>query len=246
MAGLDLNTTANLNGDSSANGVACKSQTVPVFQCPSETSQLVETSGSVTSGTSNYFCNGGHVMDASDGSVGGAFSMYKPVAFPTTATKVDGWKARIADFSDGTSNTALFSEIKRSNSSTYGAANILSIQSVSGTWNDLDPTAMSACTGYTSNFANYLGNQYWRGAVVWTSMYNHTLPPNSSVRGNCTGGAGASLYLKGHIPARSYHTGGVNVVACDGSVRFARDSVDPTVWREFGTRASGNVLGSLD
>jgi prepilin-type processing-associated H-X9-DG protein len=101
---------------------------------------------------------------------------------------------------------------------------------------------MAACTGFTSNFATYLGNEYWRGAVVWTSMYNHTLPPNSTVRGNCTDGT----FYKGHIPARSYHTGGVNVVACDGSVRFVRDSVDPTVWREYGTRASGNVLGSLD
>ncbi|HEX4614118.1 MAG TPA: DUF1559 domain-containing protein, partial [Urbifossiella sp.] len=93
-----------------------------------------------------------------------------------------------------------------------------------------------------SNFANYLGNEYWRGAVVWTSMYNHTLPPNSKLRGDCTDG---TLY-KGHIPARSYHTGGVNVVACDGSIRFARDAVDPTAWRAYGTRAGGETTVGID
>ncbi|MBN9518529.1 DUF1559 domain-containing protein [bacterium] len=234
LARLDLGTNNNLNGDNSANGLACKNQIVPVFQCPSETSSLL--SGS--NGTSNYFGSGGLVTDSSSGATGGAFSMYKPTPFPSTGVTVEGWTARMADFQDGTSNTALFSEIRRTASTTYGDANILNVQQ-STSWNDLDPTAIAACTSTTSNFASYLGNQYWRGGVVWTSLYNHTLPPNSKVRGNCTDG---SLF-KGHIPARSYHTGGVNVVACDGSVRFARDSVDATAWRAFGTRAGGETIG---
>jgi prepilin-type N-terminal cleavage/methylation domain-containing protein/prepilin-type processing-associated H-X9-DG protein len=238
LAGLDLNVASNLNGDTSANGVTCKAQIVPVFQCPSETSQLLQSG----SGTSNYFCNGGLNMNTSDGSVSGAFSMFLPTAFPTgTTTKVNGWRAKMGDFTDGTSNTALWSEIKRTASTTGGATNILIIQEFTGTWNDLDPTGMAACTGFTSNFASYLGNEYWRGEVVWTSMYNHTLPPNSTVRGNCTD----TSFVKGHIPARSFHTGGVNVVACDGSVRFASNSVDPNAWRAFGTRAGGETL-SID
>jgi prepilin-type processing-associated H-X9-DG protein len=43
--------------------------------------------------------------------------------------------------------------------------------------------------------------------------------------------------------ARSMHTGGVNVVLADGSVRLARDGIDPTVWLGLGTRASGEVPG---
>jgi prepilin-type N-terminal cleavage/methylation domain-containing protein/prepilin-type processing-associated H-X9-DG protein len=45
------------------------------------------------------------------------------------------------------------------------------------------------------------------------------------------------------IYARSMHTGGVNVALADGSVRFARDGIDPTVWLGLGTRASGEVPG---
>jgi prepilin-type processing-associated H-X9-DG protein len=45
--------------------------------------------------------------------------------------------------------------------------------------------------------------------------------------------------------ARSRHTGGVNVGLGDGSVRFTRTSVDPTVWLNAGTRSGGEVPGDL-
>ena len=46
----------------------------------------------------------------------------------------------------------------------------------------------------------------------------------------------------GYRAARSNHTGGVNVLLADGSVRFVRDSVDPVMWRGVGTRAGGEVV----
>jgi prepilin-type N-terminal cleavage/methylation domain-containing protein/prepilin-type processing-associated H-X9-DG protein len=236
LATLNPGINQNLNGDGSANANLCKSQIVPLFQCPSEVSSLKQGSN----GTSNYFCNGGLVTDTSSSSLGGAFSFYKPTSFSGTSI-IEGWAAKMSDFQDGTSNTALFSEIKRSADGTNSATNMLVMQRAA-TWND-DPTVPAECTGYASGATvyNYLGNQYWRGAIVWTSVYNHTLPPNSKTRGNCVDG---TLY-KGHIPARSYHTGGVNVVACDGSVRFVRDAVNPLAWRAFGTRGGGETL-SID
>jgi prepilin-type N-terminal cleavage/methylation domain-containing protein/prepilin-type processing-associated H-X9-DG protein len=245
LARLDLGTNNNLNGDGTANGLACKSQVVPTFQCPSEVSTLKQGSN----GTSNYFANGGLVTDSPNGATGGAFSIYKPTPFPSTGTTVEGWRAKMGDFVDGTSNTAMFSEIKRTAVATNGPDNVLVMQGVAGAWNDLDPTAMAECTGYVSSAGafNYLGNQYWRGAVVWTSLYNHTLPPNSQTRGNCVINSSTTPghLTRGHIPARSYHTGGANVVACDGSVRFVRDGVDPKAWRAYGTRAGGETL-SID
>jgi prepilin-type N-terminal cleavage/methylation domain-containing protein len=39
--------------------------------------------------------------------------------------------------------------------------------------------------------------------------------------------------------ARSYHTGGVNLVAADGSVHFITDTIDPVVYKGFGSRNGG-------
>jgi prepilin-type N-terminal cleavage/methylation domain-containing protein/prepilin-type processing-associated H-X9-DG protein len=49
----------------------------------------------------------------------------------------------------------------------------------------------------------------------------------------------------GWMSASSNHTGGVNAVMCDGSVRFVRDSVDLAVWRAAFTRAGGEVPGNF-
>ena len=48
----------------------------------------------------------------------------------------------------------------------------------------------------------------------------------------------------GGLVSRSYHTGGVNVAVCDGSVRFVNDTIDRAVWAAFGTRARGDLEGS--
>jgi prepilin-type N-terminal cleavage/methylation domain-containing protein/prepilin-type processing-associated H-X9-DG protein len=244
LATLNPGTNTNLNGDASANATACKKQIVPLFQCPSEESVLKNG----TNGTSNYFANGGLVTDTTTPALGGAFSMAKPIPFPpstsTDGTVREGWTAQIKDFTDGMSNTSMFSEVKRTTYVTEEADNILILQRPA-TWND-DPTAVNECKQFVQSTSSsnapftYLGNQYWRGAIVWTSIYSHTLPPNSTtIRGNCVD----SSLVKGHIPARSYHTGGVNTVACDGSVRFVRDSVDPAAWRAYGTRAGGEPIG---
>ncbi len=42
--------------------------------------------------------------------------------------------------------------------------------------------------------------------------------------------------------ASSRHTGGVNALLCDGSVRFVRNAIDPVVWSAYGTRAGGEVF----
>jgi len=41
----------------------------------------------------------------------------------------------------------------------------------------------------------------------------------------------------------SLHTGGVNALMGDGSVRFLRNAIDPLTWVGLGTRAGGEVLG---
>jgi hypothetical protein len=45
------------------------------------------------------------------------------------------------------------------------------------------------------------------------------------------------------VTARSYHTGIVNVLLMDGSVRSVSDQIDLTVWRALGTRMGNEVIG---
>jgi prepilin-type N-terminal cleavage/methylation domain-containing protein/prepilin-type processing-associated H-X9-DG protein len=47
------------------------------------------------------------------------------------------------------------------------------------------------------------------------------------------------------VLARSYHTGGVNMAMCDGSVRFIRNTVNPATYRALGSRGGGEVPGEL-
>ena len=60
------------------------------------------------------------------------------------------------------------------------------------------------------------------------TLYNHAMPPNSSVP-DC-------LHV---VTARSQHPGGVHVLACDGSVRIVGDDVSKDVWRALASADGG-------
>jgi prepilin-type processing-associated H-X9-DG protein len=44
--------------------------------------------------------------------------------------------------------------------------------------------------------------------------------------------------------SRSRHPGGVNILMGDGSVRFAKSSVNVFVWRALGSVAGGEVISA--
>ena len=84
-------------------------------------------------------------------------------------------------------------------------------------------------------------------------MYNHTLPPNWNKQNpagqpaqkfGCTPSLGEvdPVLNNMHIPASSYHTGGVNVCLGDGSVRFFRDAIDFVQWQNLGSALGGEVF----
>jgi prepilin-type N-terminal cleavage/methylation domain-containing protein/prepilin-type processing-associated H-X9-DG protein len=72
-------------------------------------------------------------------------------------------------------------------------------------------------------------------------------PPNwrwPSAGGDCCPG-GAHDWGPGIVPPRSAHTGGVNALLGDGSVRFIRDSVDLLTFQRLGNCNDGGVLGDF-
>ncbi len=154
---------------------------------------------------------------------------------------------RIAEIVDGTSNTALFGEIKKGPNGPGSLAVVaagspddfrVATRPAAASWTGNDMLVPPAdCENRATSAWLYRGLQYYRGLLVAT-YYNHTLTPNAKFRDCVTTG----LY-HGHVAARSYHTGGVQIAIADGSVRFVSDSIDSVTWRAAGTMANGEVLG---
>ena len=46
-------------------------------------------------------------------------------------------------------------------------------------------------------------------------------------------------------PPTSYHPGGVNVLFCDSSVRFIKETINTSTWRALGTRNGQEVIFRL-
>jgi prepilin-type N-terminal cleavage/methylation domain-containing protein/prepilin-type processing-associated H-X9-DG protein len=225
-------------------------QDVPMFLCPSDPSKTTIASGANPAGRLNYFGNIGTISDPRVINSWSGMFMVASVAAGDTPRGL-----RLAQITDGTSNTAMFSEIMRSNDrtvvnyTTAVASGDIAVTPDIYTSAFHDGRAVSGCAGGSTtpaNLINYVGLQYYRGGISHNSFYNHTLPPNWN---RVTGNINTQKYICGdtsfrriHIAAASYHAGGVNVCMSDGSVRFVADGVDFDTWRAAGTRSGGEVL----
>lgn len=85
--------------------------------------------------------------------------------------------------------------------------------------------------------ANLLGFNNWHRGYYFSTLYNHIYAPNANAFDCCNncgfpGGDGEETIMT----ARSYHSGGVNVLMGDGQVRFVSDGVDEKIWRSIASR----------
>jgi prepilin-type N-terminal cleavage/methylation domain-containing protein/prepilin-type processing-associated H-X9-DG protein len=161
-------------------------------------------------------------------------------------------RTRMAEVTDGLSNTILASELlSGSGASNPGAGrfpfDILYTQDGLFSFGNIDfPTqaeidaigsfARNSPSGIRSNNGTL---PLWYSAAQ--SALNTAAPPNwrwPSSGGNCCPG-GAHDWGRGIIPPRSAHTGGVNAVFGDGSVRFIRDSINLITFQSLGNARDG-------
>ncbi len=163
---------------------------------------------------------------------------------------------------DGTSNTALFSE------KLYGPVGGLTVLASSpdakrgifpaampGNFNSGNYTnamqGLQACqavpgTTVASGTSSYIGFS-WALHYVWnwgSNCYSHYNTPNKlSCQSSGSVGWSAGFY-SGAIPPTSNHPGGVNICFTDGHVQFIKDSISPPTFWALGTKSSGEVLSS--
>jgi prepilin-type processing-associated H-X9-DG protein len=100
------------------------------------------------------------------------------------------------------------------------------------------------CDSSTSRNFSWRGERWVTQDPARGGWYSHTSAPN---RKSCTysngGGIGKFSY-EGIITASSSHPGGINVVFCDGSVRFVKNTINYQVWYAIGTRAGGEIVSA--
>jgi prepilin-type N-terminal cleavage/methylation domain-containing protein/prepilin-type processing-associated H-X9-DG protein len=211
--------------------MAARTQDVPIYLCPSDPSNAAFATTDGLMGRCNYFFNIGRTANSfdQDGNVGGVvFLEFTNTQFNTLGNRPR--TVKILGVTDGTSNTAMAAEIKRGRETTSGARQYpFDLQNVAFT----DFLNYPSSCNTTNAGVRYAGLQYHR-AFIGTSRYTHAVPPNHK-NGDCYDGSADRAFLA----SRSYHTGGVNVVQCDGSVRFVSENVDPVAWQLFGSRSDG-------
>jgi prepilin-type N-terminal cleavage/methylation domain-containing protein/prepilin-type processing-associated H-X9-DG protein len=205
---------------------------VKVFLCPSDVGVPVPAKWAATSyraneGTSLVFGYG-----PSDPS-GVNRSMPPPNGVFFTDSKT-----RLADITDGTSNTAAFSEHVLGDFSN-AVATERSDTFQPGTYPATPDQAIRDCQAIDWTDLKYQGNSDvgapWVRGYHSTTSYWHSAPPGSR----------SCMFPPQRImtTANSNHPGGVNLLLCDGSVHFVQYSISLTTWRALGTRAGGEVVG---
>ncbi len=242
-------------------------QLVSSFICPSDGSSAREGN----CGYSNYFGSlGGTACQLFGGSLGtaptneesnqgvlGVFNVSlnenpPGVSSPGLEQMPVTNKVTVASITDGTSNTAMWSETKRSTLTQVGYPaeyqgqipfsmdNVYLVVDGEPSWsNNVWPvTCNNWNNSQVADLLNYRGREYYRNLPI-CGYYTHTMTPNSTGY-DC----GTFDFFAAHLAARSYHPGGVNASFCDGSVRFFKNSIALRVWYALGTRAGGEVISA--
>jgi prepilin-type N-terminal cleavage/methylation domain-containing protein len=198
------------------------SQKVKIFLCPSDSGIVLDARFAPT----NYVaCSG-------DGSNSGQ-------GIGATGVFLINSRNRIADVTDGTSNTALMSEsllgAGGSNFTGPGPVDVRTVYCSLGVGTGgLTEADRSNCTTW-----NVRRGRCWADGDYNSGLYNHYDTPNPRVpdlvRHN----------NPGWKAGRSNHAGGVNVLLGDGAVRFVTNGVGLTTWRALATRAGGEVAAEF-
>jgi prepilin-type N-terminal cleavage/methylation domain-containing protein/prepilin-type processing-associated H-X9-DG protein len=195
---------------------------VPMFLCPSDEGAVPEVAFAAT----NYVaCVGTGLVEY------GRLQSGDGVFF-------DNSKIGTQRITDGTSKTVAFSETLLGNNQAVAGTvpnnPQLDVLELSG-GSDTTPAACSAGSGTWSGTRG----AKWINGHYGDTLYNHYYQPNAK-EWDCGNGS----HNKGLTSPRSRHTGGVQVMFCDGHQTFIGDDVEISLWRALATRQGNEVQTS--
>ena len=208
--------------------------TINVLLCPSDTGNQIGGRGN-----NNYMFNWGDSVNQFNANTRGVFG------------RGDNSVVALTGINDGTSNTLMFSERKRSSNDSLHrtARNIGTISTPAECLATYNKANNAYNTGQSTRA--WQGLRWADGLRAFCGFSTNLSPNNPScTQTNWDGSPGV-------FPASSNHTSGVNAAMSDGSIRFYRDNIDAGdpgnsarningispfgVWGALGTKSGGEV-----
>ncbi len=237
----------NVHYTNAANANLAKSK-VPGYVCPSNAITQIDALGY---GTSDYmpiaYTDIDPVTGARNGLVAGT-------ALNADRNGALGQCRKMADSTDGTSNTALVIEDAGRATGNSGQANITSVRYVGGL-RGADTTQLYAAANVAPGVAggNFSAPNRWADQDGGSGVSGPVNFPAESklINNNATpkGGPAACPWSTNNCGPNdepfSQHTGGCQVVLGDGSVRFLSENLDRHIVRKLCNPSDGEVLGEF-
>ncbi len=226
---------------------------IAAFLCPSDVNPGSSTTflvGGQTKvvGASNYACNIGLNRRITGGGPDKSWVLNGPNYVASSWDKTVRETTNMATFTDGASNTAIFSEWVKGQAAPIGRApNGLGEVYNLGENSNFYPTDYQfarLCNTVPITSAN----QQWQWKGEWwafgaTMIYSHTQTPNrtSCVYHDINQDGRGTITM---AAASSNHPGGVNLLLMDGSVRFVKSVVNYRPWYALATPNGAEALSS--
>lgn len=252
-ANLNLNySDATVNASGFSNWDITK-QRMPVLICPSDVNDRMRDGSPAQSHyPSTYGVNCGtwrtftHHTPATLGGTPGDGAFSPNAKFSTGA------------YSDGMSNTLAASEIKAFTPSATNPVGNKPPETATAPTSVSDLVGGYAATSAITSPLSQNGHTEWVDGKVHETGFTTTFTPNTKVlitdnvgtydadyvstrEGNSANSDGRSVFAA--VTTRSYHTGLVNSMLMDGSVRTISNNIDLGIWRALSTRSGGEVVG---